>query len=100
MSDCACTVDIDVCDDGTFYPISYCSMHDAAPDLLAACSYPRFGDTAGLLLKAAEEMERNAGEGWTSLYARHFRNAAQQMREAVTKAKDAPVNNSNEQLNV
>lgn len=34
--DCGCTVEIEVCDDGTFYPIAYCPTHNAAFDLKKA----------------------------------------------------------------
>lgn len=34
--DCKCNVEIDVCDDGIFYPIIFCPLHEAASDLLEA----------------------------------------------------------------
>ena len=33
---CACRVEVEVCDDGTFYPIIYCPIHAAAPALFEA----------------------------------------------------------------
>lgn len=58
----------------------------AAPDLLAACHYPRHGDTATLLEKAADLLDKDCKPGWQSYFTPHLRRAAKTMREAIAKA--------------
>lgn len=35
--ECGCIVEVESCDDGTFYPITRCPLHEAAENLLATC---------------------------------------------------------------
>ena len=60
------------------------NSHD---QLVAALKYPRFGDTATLLEKMADSLDRQTDAGWTHLYSHHLRNAAQDMREALAQAE-------------
>ncbi len=61
----------------------------AAPDMFEALKYPRHGDTAKLLEKAADLLDKQAdpkGEGWKSYFTPHLRRAAEGIREALDKA--------------
>ncbi len=67
----------------------------AGPDLLAACKYPRFGDTAALLDKAADALDVEAkaeGPNVQSLLSGHLRRAAKNIRKALVKAKGEEAN--------
>lgn len=60
--------------------VKACNNHTA---LVEALKYPRYGDTATLLEKVADNLEHLAGPGHTSIFTNHLLNAAKQMRAAL-----------------
>lgn len=57
---------------------------DAERDRLReACKYPRYGDTAKLMEEAADLLDKQVKEGWSSFLTPHLRRAADRIRQAL-----------------
>lgn len=65
------------------------SMVEQHMRLIQALTYPRYGDTAKLLEKAADDIEKYTNrDGWTSYFTPHLRRAAKRIREALAFVRE------------
>jgi hypothetical protein len=62
------------------------ARYNLQAELVNALKYPRHGDTAKLLEKAADMIDTQTEEGWSSYFTPHLRRAAKMVRKALERA--------------